>query len=67
MSNVIIKFQYDINTKRCPMGRVCQPEEVAKLVVFLASDDAAYITGQNHVIDGGWTLTTYLNGMTPGQ
>ncbi len=41
---------------RQPIGRFCQPEEVGALIAFLASDDAAYITGQAHVIDGGWTM-----------
>lgn len=36
-----------------PVGRFGQPEEVAKLVAFLVSDDAAYITGQNIHINGG--------------
>ena len=35
--------------------RLGKPEEVAKLVCFLASDDAAWITGSTHVIDGGAT------------
>jgi NAD(P)-dependent dehydrogenase (short-subunit alcohol dehydrogenase family) len=41
--------------RRAPLGRLGQPEEVAALCHFLASDDAAYITGQNIAIDGGLT------------
>ncbi|QTD99162.1 SDR family NAD(P)-dependent oxidoreductase [Streptomyces cyanogenus] len=37
-----------------PLGRVGQPEEVARLALFLTSDDSSYITGQPFVIDGGW-------------
>lgn len=40
---------------RTPMGRVGQPEEVAGIVAFLAMDHAAYITGQNILVDGGMT------------
>lgn len=36
-----------------PMGRWGKPEEVAHLAVYLASDDAAYVTGSTHFIDGG--------------
>jgi len=36
-----------------PLGRLGKPEEVAGLAAFLASDDAAYITGSTYVIDGG--------------
>jgi 2-keto-3-deoxy-L-fuconate dehydrogenase len=41
---------------RQPMGRLGKPEEVARLVVFLASDEASYITGQAHLVDGGMAL-----------
>ncbi len=39
-----------------PMGRIAQPEEIARLIAFLASDDAAYVTGQTLFADGGLTL-----------
>ncbi len=39
---------------RQPMGRLGRPEEIAALAVYLASDEAAFTTGQAHVIDGGW-------------
>ncbi len=41
---------------RSPMGRMASAEEVAAMVVYLASDDAAFVTGTTHVIDGGWSL-----------
>jgi 2-keto-3-deoxy-L-fuconate dehydrogenase len=41
---------------RQPMGRLAQAPEIAMLVVYLASDEAAFVTGQNFVIDGGWSI-----------
>lgn len=40
---------------RQPMGRLGTPEEIAGAALYLASDDAAFITGSGLVIDGGWT------------
>ena len=42
---------------RQPMGRLGTPEEIANLVVYLASDDSSLTTGAAHVIDGGWSNT----------
>lgn len=42
-------------TARQPMGRLATPEEIASLVVYLASDESAFTTGQPHIIDGGWS------------
>ncbi len=40
---------------RQPVGRMGRPEEIADLAVYLASDEAAFVTGSVMVIDGGWT------------
>lgn len=42
---------------RQPMGKMAVPDEIAGLIVFLASDDSAFVTGHAHVIDGGWSNT----------
>jgi 2-keto-3-deoxy-L-fuconate dehydrogenase len=42
-------------TARQPMGRIARAEEIAALVVYLASDESSYTTGVAHVIDGGWS------------
>ncbi len=45
--------------KRCPMGRPAEPEEVAKAILFLASDDASFITGITLPVDAGWLAYGY--------
>lgn len=40
---------------RQPLGRIGKPEEIAALVVYLASDESAFTSGHAHVIDGGWS------------
>lgn len=42
--------------ERVPLGRLGTPADIANAVVFLASDAAAYITGQTLAVDGGWTM-----------
>ncbi|MEM6381048.1 MAG: SDR family oxidoreductase [Pseudomonadota bacterium] len=60
MNNVLPGFidslpQKDERRARVPLGRYGKMEEVAALIAYLASDEAAYITGQNFRIDGGMT------------
>ncbi|MFG3291766.1 SDR family NAD(P)-dependent oxidoreductase [Streptomyces sp. NPDC048179] len=44
----------ELYRKLVPLGRIGRAEEVARLALFLSSDDSSYITGQPFVIDGGW-------------
>ena len=48
--------QIDIFTKQIPMGRFAESHEISPLVYFLGSEDNSYITGQNILIDGGWSI-----------
>lgn len=45
---------------RTPLGRYGQPEEVASVVAFLASDDASYLTGETVYVDGGRRVLNYV-------
>jgi NAD(P)-dependent dehydrogenase (short-subunit alcohol dehydrogenase family) len=48
--------RYRFIVERTPMGRWGQPEELAGVVIFLASRASDFITGQTIFIDGGWTI-----------
>ena len=40
---------------RQPMGRLGEPQEIAALAIYLASDESSFVTGAIHIIDGGWS------------
>ncbi|CAG2175557.1 unnamed protein product [Oppiella nova] len=44
---------YAQRARKCPLGRVGEPMDVAKAVLYLSSDDASFVTGSNFVVDGG--------------
>jgi 3-oxoacyl-[acyl-carrier protein] reductase len=47
-------FTLDDVAGRTPMRRLAEPEEVARVVAFLVSDDASFVTGSTVAVDGGW-------------
>ncbi len=47
-------MEYAKLCSRVPLGRLGTPDEVARAVVFLASDDSSYITGTELFVDGGF-------------
>jgi meso-butanediol dehydrogenase/(S,S)-butanediol dehydrogenase/diacetyl reductase len=57
MTDELLKKDYFYNFLKAntPMNRPAQPEEIAPMAAFLASDDASYMTGANVPVDGGWT------------
>ena len=55
MANDPIKARKDFIARQA-MGRLAQPEEIASMAVYLASDESDFVTGTLNLIDGGWTL-----------
>ncbi|KAL6853005.1 hypothetical protein ACO1O0_007554 [Amphichorda felina] len=55
----VLTPEYEAETMAAQaLKRILRPVEVAKLILFLASDDASAITGGSHVVDGGWVSDT---------
>lgn len=50
------KKELDDNLATTPLGKLIEPEDIAETILFLASDKARMITGQNIIVDGGYTL-----------
>ena len=52
-TRIVQRGNLDAAVERIPLGRVGQPEEIARLALFLASDESAYSTGSEFIADGG--------------
>ena len=51
--NISQQHAHDLTLSSLPLGRICEPEEVASLAVFLASPRGSYISGAHVPVDGG--------------
>ena len=50
------KQEKEILEEQIPLKRLARPDEIAKVVSFLCSNDNSYLTGQNIIVDGGYTI-----------
>ncbi len=41
--------------RHIPLGRIGDPDEIARCALFLVGDESSYVTGTNLVVDGGWS------------
>lgn len=55
--SILSKDQINKLVSKVPMGRMADPIEIARIVMFLCSKQNTYITGQNIVVDGGFSIT----------
>jgi NAD(P)-dependent dehydrogenase (short-subunit alcohol dehydrogenase family) len=45
----------ELGERVVPMGRLARPEEIARMVLFLCSEEASYVTGAMHYVDAGYS------------
>ena len=55
--SILSKDQINELVSKVPMGRMADPAEIARIVMFLCSNQNTYITGQNIIVDGGFSIT----------
>ena len=59
--------ELQMSYRRVPLQRIGEPEDIARVTAFAASDDAAYVTGAEIAVDGGWTAGHYEALLPGGQ
>lgn len=55
MRQLAAKTRPVVSPSTVPLGRIADPVEIASFILFLASDEASYVTGAIHIADGGRT------------